>query len=88
MSEYSDQIQPGDKLVNGRKLWLQAFDSVLARSENIRAFAAAIQNRIDTDPLTVWDRDVKPLLPKQAEESGEAVQELTIQFIPKKTEQT
>jgi hypothetical protein len=81
-----NELQPEDKLVSGRRLWLQAFDKVLAKSENIRAFADAIQTRIDTDPLVVWERDVKPLLGsllKAEEETAENTQQLTIVFKPK-----
>lgn len=56
---------------NGRRLVLQALDTVLSQENNIRTFAGKFQEAIDTDALNVFKTIVMPLLPKQIELSGE-----------------
>jgi len=61
------------KHVSGRKAWIQMCDVVLAKEDNVRRFAEALQNEVDESPMGVFTKIVMPLTPKQLEIETSAV---------------
>jgi len=58
---------PDDQVVNGRRVWRQALDRLLAESENVEKFVQAMQELIDESPIRVFKEFVMPLLPKEVD---------------------
>ena len=67
---------PGDKVVSGRKVWMQALDRVMAQPVNVQKFAADIQAMIDVNSVEVFKQFSMPFLLKEAEQAEPEVKSI------------
>lgn len=77
----------GDKVVSGRKVWMQALDRVMAQPVNVQKFAADIQAMIDVNSVEVFKQFSMPFLIKEAEQAEPEVKSISIRLVPKTSAQ-